>query len=301
MSEGAVLVTGAASGIGLATALALARAGHRTFAGVHREHEVEALTARGEPLLTPFVLDVTDAASVAAAVETIRAATGDAGLAGLVNNAGIGTAAPVELVDLGSVRTMFEVNVFGLVAVTQAMLPLLRAARGRVVNLGSVGSEITMPFAGALCASKHAVAALNHAMRMELRPWGIEVVLVEPGSINTAAVEHLKADADRFVDAMTPTGRALYGSAYRTAMDKAVERESKGSPPEAVAEVIVRALTTDRPRTRYAAGAHARLLLTLARTVPDRLLDRLRLKILGGAATRTAPAGDDAAARSAAA
>jgi NAD(P)-dependent dehydrogenase (short-subunit alcohol dehydrogenase family) len=271
----AVVVTGAASGIGRASALMLARSGFRVFAGVRKEEDADALEeATPAGRLKPLFIDVTDEHLVASAASTVEEAVGGEGIAGLVNNAGIGEAWPLEHVPL-------EVNVFGHLAVTQAFLPLIRAATGRIVNVGSVGGRITMPFGGTLSAPRHALVAVNDALRMELYPWGIHVALIEGGSISTRAVDKLEAAAEATIEGLSVAGRARYADAYRTAVAHAVARTRAGSPPEVVADAIFRALTEPTPKTRYPVGADARVLLALSAVLPDRLFDRLRFRVFG--------------------
>jgi NAD(P)-dependent dehydrogenase (short-subunit alcohol dehydrogenase family) len=278
---GAVVVTGASSGIGQASALLLARAGFHVFAGVRREEDARALAGRAAGRLTPLLLDITNAAQIESAAGTVAELVGGRGLAGLVNNAGVGVAWPLELVPPDEFRRQFEVNVFGHLAVTQAFLPLLRAAPGRIVNVGSVGGRITMPFGGTLSAPRHALVAVNDALRMELSPWGIHVVLIEGGSIATRAVDKLENGAEAVLSQLSAVNRARYADAYRTAVARAVARTRAGSPPEVVAQAVLRALTDPTPHTRYPVGADTRLLLTLAAILPDRLLDRVRLRLFG--------------------
>jgi NAD(P)-dependent dehydrogenase (short-subunit alcohol dehydrogenase family) len=178
-------------------------------------------------------------------------------------------------------RHQFDVNVLGQIAVTQAFLPLIRAARGRVVNIGSVGSRIALPFAGAVCATKAAFTLLNDALRMELRPYGIHVALVEPGSIKTPAVDKSLGNADAIVNDLPAEGAARYGAKLREFMARGYARESAGSSPDVVAQAIEHALTARRPRVHYRVGAHARALVALPRLLPARLLDRVRLRMLG--------------------
>ena len=279
--RGAVVMTGASSGIGEASALLLARAGFHVFAGVRREEDARALAGRATGRLTPLLLDITDSTQIRSAAETVAELVGDRGLAGLVNNAGVGVAWPLEVVPLDEFRRQFEVNVFGHLAVTQAFLPLLRAATGRIVNVGSVGGRITMPFGGTLSAPRHAFVAVNDALRMELSPWGIHVVLIEGGSIATRAVDKLETSAEAVLRQLSAVNRARYADAYRTAVARAVARTRAGSPPEVVARAVLRALTEHTPKTRYPVGADTRLLLTLAAILPDRLLDRVRLRSFG--------------------
>lgn len=273
-----VLVTGASTGIGHATALRLAGAGFTVFAGVRKDADGRRLQER-KPDIEPVLLDVTDLEQIKAAAEHLGAVAGR--LDGLVNNAGIGVTGPVELVPLESLRRQYEVNVFGQVAVIQAMLPLLRRARGRIVTVGSVGSWITMPFGGPLCSSKHAIRSLNDALRMELAPWGIRASLIEPGSIKTAAVDKVEVDAAAALDSMDAEDRDLYGARYQAMTANAMKRERGGCDPDVVARAIQHALTADRPHAHYPVGRDARAMSTLARVVPQRALDALRMRVLG--------------------
>lgn len=273
-----VVVTGASTGIGRATALRLAENGYHVFAGVRQAAHGEALRrARGH--ITPLIMDVTDIASVAEAAELAGRTVGEMGLAGLVNNAGIGVTGPVEAIPLHDLRRLYEVNVFGQVAVIQNFLPLLRLGRGRMINIGSIGDRLTIPFGSPLTSSKWAIASITEALRIELRPWGIHVVLVEPASINTETVDKTESDAERTLSEMSEANKSLYAQAYRSMTLRGMARVRQGSPPDVVARVICRALTVKRPRTRYLVGKDARLLSTVARWVPDRLFDRMRVKL----------------------
>ena len=278
-TDRAVLVTGASSGMGRACALRLARGGFTVFAGVRRERDARALEESGGQPLIPVILDVTSEPSIGDAFRTIRDAVGEAGLAGLVNNAGIAVTGPVEIVPLEEIRRQFEVNVFGQIAVTQAFLPLIRAARGRIVNVGSVGAKFALPFAGGLNASKAALESLSDSLRMELRPWGIRVVLISPGSIRTAAEAKLEADSEAAVNAFSPEGRARYAAPYRAFVRSMLALESRGVGPEAMAEKVHRALTARVPRRRYPVGPRSRLLPLLFATLPAAAADGLRLRL----------------------
>jgi NAD(P)-dependent dehydrogenase (short-subunit alcohol dehydrogenase family) len=276
-----VVVTGASSGIGRACAIDLANQGFVVFAGIRKSKDAEELRAFGNPRLIPIEIDVTKKATIVAALATVQAAVGERGLDGLVNNAGIATAAPIEYVTNDDLRHHFEVNVFGQVAVTQTFLPLIRRAGGRIVNIGSVGSHITMPFGGALCASKSAFKSLNDALRLELRPFGVRVCLVEPGAIATPGVDKTLGDVEAVIRAMPTEGAERYAEEIRAFARLGHERESHGSPPEVVAAAVRHALTSRRPRVRYPVGKHAAMLQTLARVLPDTVLDQLRLRIFG--------------------
>lgn len=273
-----VLVTGASTGIGRAAVLRLAAAGCTVFAGVRKEADGSRLREQASNI-TPVLLDVTDQEQIQVAATYLREAVGR--LDGLVNNAGVGVTGPVEFVSLESLRWQYEVNVFGQVAVTQAMLPLLRRAQGRVVTVGSVGSWITMPFGGPLCSSKHAIRSLNDALRMELAPLGIRTALVEPGSIRTAGVDKVETGAAATLDGMGPEGRDLYGPRFQAMTAAAMKRERGGSDPDVAARAIQHALTARNPRTRYPVGKDSRAMSTLARILPQHVLDTLRTRALG--------------------
>jgi NAD(P)-dependent dehydrogenase (short-subunit alcohol dehydrogenase family) len=300
-ASGTVVVTGASTGIGRATALALADAGYSVLAGVRRAADGQALRSSTGGRLTPLILDVTDPAAVAAAAAEASRLVGADGIVGLVNNAGIGVTWPMEAIPLSALRAVYDVNVFGQVAVIQAFLPLLRRGGGRMINIGSVGDRLTVPFGGPLTSSKWAFASITEALRLELRPWGIHVVLVEPASIATPAVAKVEADARRVLERLSDQDRAHYADAYRSTTRRALARETNGSRPDVVAGVVLRALTAPRPRTRYLVGKDARRLAFLAKWVPDRMFDRIRVRlfglprVFGGARAdepRLVPAGD---------
>jgi NAD(P)-dependent dehydrogenase (short-subunit alcohol dehydrogenase family) len=274
-SRGAVLITGASTGIGEACALRLDRGGFRVFAGVRKEADGQALRAKASAALTPVIIDVTDQASIdAAAAEVTRAAVAT-GLAGLVNNAGISVAGPIEVVPIDDLRRQLEVNVIGQVAVTQAFMPLIRAGRGRVVFIGSIGGRMSTPFLGPYSASKFALEAITDAMRVELRPWRIHVAIVEPGSIKTPFWDKGLSDAGVMERKLTPEGHALYDDAIAAVKNVAAEFHNRGIPPDAVAKAIEHALASPRPKTRYLVGTDARLQAALATWVPDRIMDGL--------------------------
>lgn len=278
-STDAVLVTGASSGMGKACALRLSQAGYTVFAGVRKERDAQMLKQEGSSRLIPVILDVTNDHTIATAAQMIRETVGAAGLVGLVNNAGVGVTAPIELVPLEELRRQFDINVIGQVAVIQAFLPLLRAARGRIINVGSVGGKITIPFGGPLCSSKYAIESINDALRMELRPWGIHVVLVAPGSIRTPAVDKLVADSEAMVNTFSPEGRARYATSYRGFVQSFLKQEEEGVGPEVMAETVYRALTASTPRKRYPVGPKSRLLPFLGTWLPAGVLDALRTRL----------------------
>ncbi|HUF64361.1 MAG TPA: SDR family oxidoreductase [Gemmatimonadaceae bacterium] len=267
----AFVVTGASSGIGEACALRLAELGYRVFAGVRNDEAAGRLRSRAPDLLTPLHLDVSDAGSVRAAAARVATGTGGAGLDGLVNNAGIAVAAPLEFLPLDALREQLEINVVGQLAVTQALLPLLRTARGRIVNMGSISGRVALPFVGPYTASKFALEALTDSLRVELRPWGIHVAIVEPGVIATPIWKRSLAAFDTMLERMPPQVVELYGPAMRVVRSR-VSR-LPGASTEGVVQAVVHALTARRPRARYLVGVDARARLIL-NWMPWRLRDR---------------------------
>ncbi|MBP1820800.1 SDR family NAD(P)-dependent oxidoreductase [Mycobacterium sp. OAE908] len=269
-----VVVTGASTGIGRATAVRLAAAGWHVYAGIRALADAPMAET-----VTPLLMDVTNAGQIGDAVETVTEHVGAAGLNALVDNAGIGVAVPMELVPLESLRWQLEVNVVGQVAVTQAFLPLLRQARGRLVIIGSIGDRFTPPFGGPLAASKSAIASIADAFRQELAPWDIDVVLLEPASIHTEAIDKLRHDSQSAVEEFSTAGKELYGETYLGMVSAALKRERKGSPPDVVARKVQTALTARRPRARYLVGKDAQVLANLVRFIPTPTLDALRRRI----------------------
>lgn len=268
----AILVTGASTGIGEACALHLDRAGHRVFAGVRRPADGERLTKRASPRLLPVMLDVCDDSQIAEAAELIGGEVGTAGLWGLVNNAGIAIGGPVEFLALDQWRTQLEVNVIGQVAVTRAMLPLVRAATGRVVFIGSISGRLATPMMGPYCASKHAIEAIGSSLAEELRPFGIRVSVIEPGAIATPIWDKGRELADDLQAALPPEAHEHYGRNIAR-IRKLIDRQQKtGIDPIAVAAVVERALFDRRPRRRYLVGTDAKVGAVLARLLPDRPL-----------------------------
>jgi NAD(P)-dependent dehydrogenase (short-subunit alcohol dehydrogenase family) len=264
--DGPVLITGCSTGIGRAAAERLARAGMTVYASARRPESIEDLKAAG---CRTLALDVTDEDSMRAAVEEVERAEGAVGA--LVNNAGYSQSGAAETIPLDDVRRQFETNVFGLLRMSQLVLPgMRREGRGRIVNVSSMGGKLTFPGGGVYHATKHAVEALSDAMRFEVRGFGVDVVVIEPGLIRT-----------RFGDAAVasvPSGDGPYAEFNRavvTAMERVYDGPlgRLGAGPEAVAKVIERALTAGRPRPRYKVTASARVLMGQRALLPDRAWD----------------------------
>jgi NAD(P)-dependent dehydrogenase (short-subunit alcohol dehydrogenase family) len=278
-SRGAVVITGASTGIGEACALHLDKLGFRVFAGVRKRADGDALKQKSSDRLTPLPIDVTKAGTIASAAATVAAATEDAGIAGLVNNAGIAVAGPLEFLPVDEIRKEFEVNVFGLLAVTQAFLPLVRKGRGRIVNIGSIAGRSALPFAGAYASSKFALEGLTDALRVELMRWDIRVSIVEPGGIATPIWEKSRAKGADIARGLPPQARELYGWAFDAMRTVAEHAARTASPVEMVARAVAHALTAKRPKTRYLVGRDAER-RALFQRLPDRLRDRIILNRL---------------------
>src|SRR5215207_10152882 len=276
MPTGTVLVTGASTGIGEATVLHLRELGFDPVAAVRKDQDAERLEGQG---VRTTRIDVTDADQIAAA----RDALGDEPLAGLVNNAGIAVAAPLEFLPIDRLRQQLEINLIGQVAVTQAFLPALRRARGRVVNVSSIGGLVGLPLVGAYAASKFGLEGVSDSLRRELRAQGVDVILIEPGGVKTPIWKKGERLADEMTEGMPPEAERLYGrmiEALRTETAK-IEQE-RGIEPREVAEVIGRALTAPRPRARYLVGRDAKMRAPMAKILPDRVMDRLIGRALRG-------------------
>jgi NAD(P)-dependent dehydrogenase (short-subunit alcohol dehydrogenase family) len=279
MSDTAVVITGASTGIGEACALHLAGRGFRVLAGIRSPEDGERLAARGSGQIVPVRLDVTDGASISDAADTVARTLGATPLAGLVNNAGIAVAGPLEFLPLESLRRQLEINVVGQLAVTQAFLPMLRRDRGRIVNMSSASGRFASPFMGPYAASKFALEALSDSLRVELRPWGIHVALVEPGVIATPIWTKSLSAAEEMLAGVPAEAHALYGAAVQGIRDGVARIQ--GIPAERVAEVVAHALTARRPKFRYVLGRGARLRIGMS-YLPTRLRDWIVSRAIPG-------------------
>ena len=265
-------MTGASSGIGEACARRLTNAGFQVFAGVRKPEDGERLR-NDVPGVTPIVIDVTDQGAIASAAREVSEAVGAQGLAGLVNNAGIAVPAPLEYQPIDDFRRQIEVNLVGQVAVTQAFIPLLRAARGRIVNVSSIGGRVAVPLLGAYAASKFALEGFSDVLRRELRPWGIHVAVMEPGTIATPIWDKGIASGDELNATMPPAAQEAYGKLIAFVREASIRGAREGLPPDAVAKDVEHALTARKPRTRYLVGREAKSRGILASLVPDRVMD----------------------------
>ncbi len=265
-----VVVSGAATGLGAALARELARQGFHVLAGVRREQDADAIRAAG---IEPVLLDITEPEQVAALAA--RVARDARPLHALVNNAGIQVNGPVETLPMAQWRRVFEVNLFGHVAVVQVLLPALLRSGGRVINVSSIGGRLAMPTYGAYAGAKFALEAVSDALRREVGPLGVRVVVVEPGGVRTEMAARGVATANELAAGMTPEHRHRYGDLVQAINTLMAEGTGSGLTADAAARVIARAVTVRRPRARYPVGRDAALLLLLARLLPDRVLDRI--------------------------
>jgi NAD(P)-dependent dehydrogenase (short-subunit alcohol dehydrogenase family) len=265
MSKGTVFITGASTGIGRATALRLSATGYDVIPGLRRDEPLP------DPVKSPVLIDLADPDSIAPAVtEVLERADGN--LVGLINNAGMNVNGPFETVPLQEWRTQFEVNLFGHLAVTQALLPALLATKGRVITTGSVGGRMSLPYLGPYSASKFAVRAWMDSLRLELAPQGVEAVLIEPGAIATPIWEKGTSAANERIEAMPDDQRQRYDRHLTAALAAAAMSEKHAISPERCAKVIVRAMTVRNPKGRYLVGPDAHV-QAVAAALPTRVLD----------------------------
>jgi NAD(P)-dependent dehydrogenase (short-subunit alcohol dehydrogenase family) len=267
-----IVVSGASTGMGAAAAKELARRGFHVLAGVRREVDGDALRAEG---IEPHILDITVDSDVAAIAERVASDPLGRPLRALVNNAGISVNAPVEALPIAEWRRQFEVNLFGHVAMIQALLPALLRSAGTVVNISSVGGRIALPTYGAYAGSKFALEAVSDSLRREVGGLGVKVVVVEPGAVKTEMLERGIANADRLKAGMTADQVERYGDLVAAISEQARSFGEGGVSAESAAKVIAKAAAAPRPRTRYTIGRDAAVLVRLARVLSDRLLDRV--------------------------
>lgn len=268
-----IVITGASKGIGRAAALRLAKRGFDILAGVRQPADGEKLKSEAPERIRPIILDITDREDIEAARKALGAA--EEGIAGLVNNAGTAFAAPLELISIDDFRRQLEVNLVGHLAVIQALLPALRKGGGRIVNISSVGGRIAGRMLGPYHASKFALEAIGDSLRQELAYHGVRVITVEPGAIDTGIWSTATERSEGFAASARPETLARYERLIEAARRFAAESAKRAIPPDRVAAVVERALTSRRPRTRYTVGFDAWIGVHLLSRLPDRLRDRL--------------------------
>ena len=273
------IVTGASTGIGAATARELARRGFHVLAGVRRDRDADAIRGPG---VEPQIIDITNPDHIRALVTRVRRDSQGRAVRALVNNAAVGVNVPVEAFAIDEWRRLFEVNLFGHVAVTQALLPALIRSKGRVVNISSAGGKVAMATYGPYAGTKFALEAVSDSLRREMAPFGVAVVVVEPGAVRTEMPGRAIATAHELASAMSPEQSQRYGPLVQAITAQTASHTTSGSglPADAAAKVIAKAVTARKPRTRYTVGRDAALITRLVRFLPDRTLDRVLVAVL---------------------
>lgn len=275
-----VLITGASTGIGKACALHLDRLGFRVFAGVRKDADGRKLKEAASERLFPVLIDVTDADSIRSATAHVKQETGSMGLAGLVNNAGIGVGGLLEFLPVAEIRKQLEVNLIGHIAVTQSFLPMIRQGHGRIVNMGSIAGIMPQPYLAPYSASKAALEAITDSLRLELKPWKIPVSIIEPGIVYTPMWDKAETEVDVRVRNFPTEAFDLYGSAISgvagALKNKNIIKKVSVSI-DVVVKAVTHALTSKHPRTRYVVGADAKFVAILRWLLPDRARDWLAM------------------------
>ena len=270
-------MTGASTGIGAATARELASRGFHVLAGVRRGIDADMLRATN---LEPVMLDITNDAEIAALMKRITDDPERRPLRALVNNAGIGVNAPVEALPLSEWRRLFDINLFGHVAMMQALLPALIENRGTIVNISSVGGKVAMATYGPYAGSKFALEAVSDSLRREVEPLGVQVIVIEPGAVRTEMLGRVAVTGERITSGMTNGLRGRYATLMHSITSQAQAAISKGVSAEEAGRVVADAITSKQPRTRYTVGRDAAMIVRLTRFLPDRMLDRLLARSL---------------------
>lgn len=265
------IVTGASTGMGAATARELARRKFHVLAGVRRDQDANAIRGPG---VEPVILDITNADHIRSLVHRVQNDPQGRAVRALVNNAAVQANVPFEVFAINEWRRMFEVNLFGHVAMTQALLPALIRSRGRVINISSVGGKVAMATYGPYAATKFALEAVSDSLRREMAPLGVGVVVIEPGAVRTEMLDRAIATADKLVSAMTPEQNQRYGPLVHAVNSQAASSTKSGLSADAAARVVAKAVTASKPRTRYTIGREAAV-IRLVRFLPDRTLDRI--------------------------
>jgi len=278
--KGSALITGASSGIGRACSLMLDRAGYQVFAGVRTIQAAEELASLASERLCPVILDITDPIQIRRACQMTDRHLEGKGLSALINNAGITLPGSIEFLSLDEFCGELEVNVIGHLAVTQAFMPAIRKAGGRIINVGSALGKFVMPLTGAYAASKFALEALTDALRRELLPSGIHVSLIAPGSVESAIWDKIDGEVARMEAGLPAEARERYGRTGNSISNLWKKAHYRAIPPEAVARVVLKILESSRPKPRYPVGPDAHFLTLVGRFVPDSLVDWVVDKIL---------------------
>lgn len=252
-----ILITGASRGLGRAIALALDEEGFQVIAGVRREADGDALRQAGSDRLKTVILDITDREQIQAAVSFVGEIVGDRGLYGLVNNAGTASNGPVEFLPVDEFRRLFEINLFGQIEVIQAMAPLIRQAKGRIINMTSISAKMSAPYQQPYASTKAAFEAVTESMYYEFGKSGIKVVSILPGLIRTDIFDTTLVNSEKILEEMPEEAREYYGTVIDGLANRIELAKSEAGPPELVAEKVCKALTVANPRRRYFVGKDA--------------------------------------------
>lgn len=279
VSERWVLVTGASSGVGHSTASLLSHSGFKVLAAVRSETDALNLQNQSPEHIHPVIIELRDQNTIKEAVRHVAHKTRGKGLYGLVNCAAMLHCGPLEYFPRELWFEQYDVNLFGPVALTQALLPLIRKGNGRIVNIGAVGGGISMPFYGAIASSKIALEAVNDCLRRELYPFGIHVSIIEPGGIATPANYKMRDSVTRFLRDLEPSGQERYGESMEAFSQWAFAMHQNNLKPEKVAKTVIKALKARKPKTRYRLGWDSRASALLMKLLPDRWFDKVILKI----------------------
>ncbi len=270
-SQKYILITGSSSGIGKTSCLMLAQKGYKVFAGVRKQKDAQELQNEN---IIPVFIDVNDHSSIENALSIVAEETGDEGLYGLINNAGVAVAGPLEFLPIDKLRFQLETNLIGQVDVIQTFLPLIRKSKGRIINISSIAGFTAFPFKGAYCASKHALEAITDSLRRELYPWGIHVCSIEPGIIRTNIWERSMSLLKETINEMPQKAKEYYSPFYGALVQKVFKKlEQRATSAETVGEIILKALNDKKPKSRYLVGKDAKF-LNIIKLLPDRFLDR---------------------------
>lgn len=275
-----VFISGATSGIGLTTAQLLDEQGWRVFAAALPNDDFSLLVNNTSERLVTLQLDITDADAITKVVQTIKEHVGNDGLQAIINNAGIQLVGALETLSANDLRQQFEVNVFGHFQVIQAMLPLLRQTRGRIINISSLMGKVAMPILGAYSMSKHALEGMSDALRLELALFGIDVILIEFGAIDTPMTNGMKVLLDNQFNSLSSEVQANYQSLYNAMTETLVQQAKNATSPEKIAEVIIHALTTNKPKPRYAISPAVKGLMMMRQFAPDEIGDSILKRAL---------------------
>ena len=274
-----VFVTGASSGVGRSTTLLLSNNGFKVLASVRKESDGFELQSQNPDYIHPVMVELRDQSTIQDAARLTADTTGNAGLYGLVNSAAMLHCGPLEYFPRDLWFEQYDVNLFGPMALTQALLPVIRKAGGRIINIGAVGGGVSLPFYGAIASSKIAFQAVNDCLRRELHPFGIHVSIIEPSGIATPANTKMRESVTQFLNELEPLGQERYGEAMDEFSQWAFTRHQKSLTPEEVAHAALKALEARKPKTRYRVGLDSKASALLMKLLPDRWFDKALLRV----------------------